>query len=138
MQQDHAKAQAQAQLASIREMLATLARFADLDDGTTLEYEGDTVNQDDMENRILESPLEVSVRSDWHTPGENAPDAEYLVLLCTGGPAVRIVGELGKYGEPDTARLQYQDWGTPWTDYPLSQEEESDLVEYAQYFGFDV
>jgi len=31
------------------------------------------------------------------------------ILLCTGGPVVRIVGDLSQHHEPDSARLEYQD-----------------------------
>jgi hypothetical protein len=30
----------------------------------------------------------------------------------TGGPAVRITGDLADYGEPETASIEYQDWFT--------------------------
>ena len=33
------------------------------------------------------------------------------------GPHVRITGKLNQHGEPESARLEYQDWGTPWTEY---------------------
>jgi hypothetical protein len=43
---------------------------------------------------------------------------EYRILLCTGGPAVQITGNLSSYNEPAAATLQHQDWFLPWTDYP--------------------
>jgi hypothetical protein len=75
---------------------------------------GDCIDEDDARQRISEDPLSVEVRSDWTTPGEELEAAEFCILLCTGGPAVRIVGELNR-GEPCRAWLEYQDWGTPWT-----------------------
>ena len=63
--------------------------------------------------------------------------AEYKITLCTGGPAVRIVGELDN-GYPHSASLEYQDWGTPWTAYWLKEEEEEILLEYAQCFYYGV
>lgn len=75
---------------------------------------------------IMESPLSVEVRSDWVNPGSylDAPScwAEYKILLTTGGPALRIIGELDQYGEPESARLEYQDWGTPWTEYSVFRD----------------
>lgn len=47
---------------------------------------------------IDEDPLSVEVRGDWHVPGgEGAKPSEFMILLCTGGPAVRIRGELDRY-----------------------------------------
>jgi hypothetical protein len=75
---------------------------------------------DEARERILESILSVEVRSGWHTPDDEDGDtpAEYRILLTTGGPALQIVGDLDEYGEPETAKLQSQDWFKPWTDVP--------------------
>jgi hypothetical protein len=73
---------------------------------------------DEAEQRIHEDPLSVQVREGWHSPGENLPPAEFEILLCTGGPAVRMRGTLlDPDSQPDKPRLEYQDWGTPWTEY---------------------
>jgi hypothetical protein len=65
-------------------------------------------------------PLSVLVRSDWHAPGSEFEPAQFELLLTTGGPAVRVLGELDSYREPYRPQLQYQDWGIPWTDHPES------------------
>ena len=91
---------------------------------------GDCAGSDDYHDSdaaleaITESPLSVEVRSGWTTSGTtNFKMTEYQILLTTGGPALRIIGELDQYGEPETARLEYQDWGTPWTEYvPLTDK----------------
>lgn len=78
----------------------------------------DVPNREQAELAIHEDALSVEVRSGWYTlesDSDRSP-AEYLILLATGGPAVRIVGEL-RQGEPSSARLETQDWGTPWTEY---------------------
>jgi hypothetical protein len=62
--------------------------------------------------------------------------AEYQILLSFGGPSVRITGNLDTYGQPDTARLEYQDWGTPWTPLPLTAEEREDVLTFAQQFYY--
>lgn len=93
---------------------------------------GDCTDEDEARDRIMEDPLEVQVRSDWTNPGEELTPSEFMVLLCTGGPAVRIVGELDQYGEPCRAWLEYQDWGTPWTQY--FGAESKTLCRYASHF----
>lgn len=77
---------------------------------------GDCESEDDARTRIEEDALSLEVRSDWQSMGEPLEAAEFCILLTTGGPAVRIVGELDN-GEPSRPRLEVQDWGTPWTHY---------------------
>jgi hypothetical protein len=91
-----------------------------------------STDKDDAEDRIREDPLECQVRSGWVSPGEDLVAEDFLILLCTGGPAVRIRGEFNKYGEPSRAWLEHQDWGTPWTQY--FGAESSVLCKYASYF----
>ncbi len=85
----------------------------------------------------------MEVRSGWYAAGMpdlDAFPAEYTILLCTGGPAVRIIGELDQYGEPETARLEHQDWGTPWTEYYADHmprdDQETALLTYARQFYY--
>jgi hypothetical protein len=97
----------------------------------TADYEGDA------EQPILESPLSVEVRYGWYAPGaeqlSDTPD-EYRIMLAWGGPAARIVGKLDIHGQPETAVLEVQDWGTPWTEY--TAEDPEVLLRYAQFFYF--
>lgn len=96
-------------------------------------------DDDDIREQILESPLSIEVRSGWYCPGaegkERAPE-EYRILLSTGGPASQIVGALGIYGEPETARLEVQDWGTPWVELTLSDEDAVSLLAWVSVFWF--
>jgi len=91
---------------------------------------------------VVEDALEVKVKSDWHALGENPELGEYMILLCTGGPAVRIVGEL-ESDQPMTAKLQSQSWFTPWTDYgmeyghSISTEDTEALLWYAEQFYWE-
>ena len=94
---------------------------------------GDCTDEDAARDNTQEDPLEVQVRSDWTNPGETLEAGEFMILLCTGGPAVRIVGELNR-GEPCRAWLEYQDWGTPWTHYFGAKSDT--LCEYAANFFF--
>jgi hypothetical protein len=83
---------------------------------------------------IHEDILSVQVRSDWQSPGEKLEPYEWELLLCTGGPAVRIIGTLNDHKEPDTAKLQHQDWLKPWTEY--HEADEAILLQYASCFYF--
>ena len=96
--------QAAAQYASILQMLADLDAAEDSDD------------EDGARQRIADHPLSVMVRSDWTQPCDPLDAAEFQILLCTGGPAVRIVGELDR-GAPCSARLEYRTLDTPWLPY---------------------
>lgn len=151
--ENRAEEQAAAQYSSIVDMLAAVECDYDrleelrdsaeaLEDLTDEEREelaeleaaaGDCTDEEDARQRIQEDPLSVEVRSDWASPGEELTPGEFQILLCTGGPAVRIVGELDR-GEPCRAWLEYQDWGTPWTQYFGARSET--LCQYASHFFF--
>ena len=135
---ERAEQQAGAQLASIEDLVTCLEHAESCDNpacGADCPHEPDEARQ-----AILDDPLTVEVRGAWHTPG--ALDAslpyEYKILLCWGGPSVQIVGMLDDANQPYSARLQYQDWFTEWTNYPLMDAEEETLIKYAQQFYFDL
>lgn len=88
------------------------AELAELEDSA-----GECADEDDARQRIQEDPLSIEFRSDWCTDPRDFTPAEFCVLLSTGGPAVRIVGELSDHGGYSGVRLQVQDWFTPWTNY---------------------
>jgi hypothetical protein len=67
-----------------------------------------------------ELPLSVLIRSDWHEVGAESTGSEFEILLSTGGPAVRVLGDLDSYSEPYRPGLQFSDWGVDWTDHPES------------------
>jgi hypothetical protein len=96
---------------------------------------GGCTDEDDARQRIQDDPLSVQIRSGWYSPGETLEPGEFEILLCTGGPAVRIIGELGAYNEPSRAWLEFQDWGTSWTSY-YEEGIGATLLEYAQHFYF--
>ena len=89
---------------------------------------------DDAVGDINNDPLDVSVRSGWSAPGNLEPE-EFRILLCTGGPAVQIIGDLNQFNEPQSARLQHQDWFEPWTDFDGSYDE-GVLLTYCRQFYF--
>jgi hypothetical protein len=97
-------------------------------DDERMEYHG----RDAIDEMINNDPVSVQVRSGWQKPGEELEPEEYEILLCTGGPAVRIVGDLDGH-DPISSRLEYQDWGTQWTEYFPSSEEREALLAYARH-----
>lgn len=136
-----AMSQAKAQFESIKEMVDALDAAL-----VAAENSDDYQNQieaayDEANEAIMQDALSVEVRSGWYVPGSRDADtkpAEYNILLCTGGPAVRIIGELSEHGEPETATLQCQDWFTPWVDAMggLGTDAEAILLRYASCFYF--
>ncbi len=128
---NHAYDSADNWLTAIRELAANLqaAYDADARDGAQ-----DAI--DAAAQAIYEAPLSVEVRSSWHDPARVAVSAEYQILLSFGGPSVCITGDLDGDAQPDTARLEYQAWGTPWTPYALTDEEREDVLIFAQQFHY--
>ena len=127
---DHAREQAEAQMEHIRQLMdwhshankCESSRKCDHDLEAVSDY-GLTFNEsfdaDAARQAIDETPLSIEVRGGWLPVGTYEPDmpTDYRILLCTGGTAVRIVGWLDGYGNPETARLEYQDWFIPWTEF---------------------
>ena len=108
-----------------------------LDDEEREDYRTRYHDKEQASESIDEDPLSVEVRGGWHTPGEDNEMVEYTILLCTGGPACRIIGDLSEHNEPDSARLEYQDWFTPWTKFfDFKDDEEDLLLTYAQHFYY--
>ncbi len=99
--------------------------------------DGEEVDEETARERIQEDALSVQVRGDWHNVGADDDGAcEYEVLLSTGGPATRIIGELNERHEPTSARLQAQDWFTPWTEYVVTGSDHDALMAYVACFYF--
>lgn len=130
---ERAKEQAKMQIEGICEMMATLeiARR----DGE-VKYEDELYGEDKMRELIEQDALSVEVRSDWHSPGEVDDISEFCILLCTGGPAVRIIGDLGQYNSPENALVQYQDWFTCWKDYYITNKQSNAILAYCQLYWF--
>lgn len=126
---DHAKHNAASWAEEIERMIDALTAAQDADD---------TDAQEAAEREIGEAPLSVRVRDDWRDPNDDASDpqpVEYEILLSTGGPGLRIWGEIGRHGEPDSARLEWQDWGTPWTyHHETTEKQDAALLVFASRF----
>lgn len=142
METNHAKDQARAQLACIRESVDRLrhaqmcededCRLPDEDDAKAiLEYH----DEDDARDAIQQDVYSVDTRSNWGAR-DQWDAAQYSLLLQGGGPSVRLIGNL-ENGEPETAQLEYQDWGTPWTRLTgLTDDDVDALLAYAGCFYF--
>ena len=91
----------------------------------------DCSDADEVRDHAQESALSVELSGTW-TPGATPEADSYIILLSTGGPALRIVGNLGGYGSPSSATMQWQDWGEPWTD--IREAEEDDLLAFVSCF----
>lgn len=127
---ERSESQAKAQYGSIKEMVERLNHAqtckgdCDLDDATikggigiyhkaghpthgtpaTDDEREQYHDEDQAREAIAQDALSVEIRSDWHTPGSEGEAGQYMILLCTGGPACRIVGDLNEYKEPETAK----------------------------------
>jgi hypothetical protein len=108
-------------------------------DGTqspTAEEREEYHNEESAREDIEQSDYGVEVRSDWVSPGEAFEASEYTILLAGGGPALRIIGDLDN-GTPCTARLEYQDWFTPWEEYFGEEVQDREaLLNFASQFYF--
>ena len=100
-----------------------------------------TTNEDEekieeIKESILDSALSVEFRSGWYSSldDELIPE-EFKILLSWGGPALRIIGELDNYG-PVNPKLQYQDWGTFWTDLEITEDQQKALNWFCNCFYF--
>lgn len=125
MKDKHSLNQAKAQLKSITQMVLNL-------------YSKNEETAETAREEIQNDPLSVQVRSGWHNPGETGEPEEYEILLCTGGPAVCIVGRLNGHNEPESARIEHQDWGTPWTALKMDYNAEKTVLEYARQFYYSI
>lgn len=94
-------------------------------------------DEESARQTIQEDPLSVQVRTGWYNPGSmDAKAEEFEILLCTGGPAVRLRGELNEHMEPDRVWIEHQDWGTPWTQYFAESHQIEAMLEYCRQFYF--
>jgi hypothetical protein len=127
------------QTAALAAAEAALSAWAEENEAELAELEdaaGGCENEDEARRAIDDDPLSVEVRSGWHSLGETLQPAEFQILLCAGGPAVRILGELDGDNQPCRAWLEYQDWGTPWTEYHGENADQAVLLSYAGNFYF--
>ena len=119
---DNSRQQAEVQLASIKKMLEAVENATD-------------DAREAAEQAIYDDPLAVDVRSGWvNVWTTEFEPVEYRVLLCTGGPAVQLEGELDDRNQPYNVQLQHQDWFEPWQTVPLTAEDTETLLTYVRHF----
>ncbi len=101
-----------------------------------LQESNDYNQQDELRESVLDSALSVEFRSGWYSSldDELVPE-EFKILLTWGGPALRVTGELDDYG-PVNPKLQFQDWGTPWTDFEITEDQQKALNWFCNCFYF--
>jgi hypothetical protein len=97
---------------------------------------GDCESREDADTRIQEDPLSIQFRSGWVSNKDEMEAEEFEILLTTGGPAVRIIGEI-RNGQPCRPRLEVQDWFKPWTEYLTTGVDNDALETYCQQFYFE-
>ena len=94
---------------------------------------------EEIRESILNSALSVEFRNGWysdlyHLKGVSEP-IEFKILLSWGGPALRIIGEIEE-NLPVNPKLQFQDWGTPWTDFEIKENQQDALNWFCNCFYF--
>ncbi len=158
LQKPHAVTNAEAQLKTIRDLKALYEYIENIEDlnfaneETQLEafkvlyghldcvrewfeQHDDMIDCERVQVAIDETPLALQVRDDWRSPWEEETNpVEFLILLSTGGPACRIIGQLNSYGEAFDAEIQHQDWGTGWERLRLNDDDEEALNWFANRF----
>jgi hypothetical protein len=86
-----------------------------------------------IEERVREMPLSLLFRTGWFRTCEEAETAEFELLLSTGGPALRITGDVLDDSLVGPV-MQMQDWGTPWVDVCTDAQDDRALVWFIDHF----
>ena len=83
-----------------------------------------------IEDELREEPLSVLVgHSGWVSPGSELVPNKFELMISTGGPAMRVVGEI-LYGSASDPVVEWQDWFKPWTEYNNEQEALQEALEW--------
>lgn len=88
-----------------------------------------------VETEIHEYPLSIELAGKAPIGQQIKPD-RFEILLSTGGPAVRIVGELNDYGEAESATIEAQDWFKPWTAAGHQEIDDDKVLAFCNCFYF--
>ena len=96
----------------------------------------DYEKQEKIKESILNSALSVEFRSGWTSNPNDIELEQFKILLTWGGPALRVIGDLNQYKEPKNVKMQYQDWGTFWTDFEITENQQEALNWFCNCFYF--
>jgi len=96
----------------------------------------DYEKQEEIKESILNSALSVEFRSGWTSNPNDIELEEFKILLTWGGPALRVIGQLNQYKEPENVKMQFQDWGTCWTDFEITENQQRALNWFCNCFYF--
>ena len=91
-------------------------------------------DNEDLMDELRDLALSLEVRSCWQSLGEELEQAQYRIVLCTGGPHVEVQGDLDAHGEPCRAMILHQDWGSPLFEMTTSEPEKELMLWFAQSF----
>ena len=105
-------------------------------DSLNVTCDEDYEKQEEIKENILNSALSVEFRSGWTSNPNELEIEEFKILLTWGGPALRVIGELNQYKEPENIKMQYQDWGTYWTDFEITENQQEALNWFCNCFYF--
>lgn len=100
----------------------------------------DWKREDEIRDRILETPYSVEVRTGWCNAYEQitARDLEEIkFMLAGGGPAVRIIASIEQshpWFEIGAVEVQVQDWFLPWRVLPVGNDTLKVLEWFVQQF----
>lgn len=108
----------------------------------SVDVDGETfTDPDEIRERVTERALLVEVCSDWllWPPAVSCNLTDYRITLTVGGPALRLEGELSAWcdrltGAPKTAKIQWMNWGIPWSDYEPETDLNDELLWFAALF----
>ena len=105
-------------------------------DSLNVTCDEDYEKQEEIKENILNSALSVEFRSGWTSNPNELEIEEFKILLTWGGPALRVIGELNQYKEPENIKMQFQDWGTFWTDFEITENQQEALNWFCNCFYF--
>jgi hypothetical protein len=86
-----------------------------------------------IKERVQEMPLSLLFRTGWFRTCEEAETAEFELLLSTGGPALRIIGDVLNDWLVRPV-MQMQDWGTRWGDVYTDEQDDRALAWFINHF----
>lgn len=122
-----------------KHILALYRAHLAIEEGAETASDGydDFTSSDEIRERVQEEPISIELRAPWYSLGDEAPAPdEFAILITTGGPALRIRGELSERMEPRRQWLEVQDWGTPWTQHIPAMDDRAEWSDaLAWYVG---